>query len=95
MGEALMNENQLYEHRLAALESDVKSLYGKAQSFAVTEAELNVKLDSLIESTDELKEKLSQIGNRPLQFWDKLVFAFIGAVGAGIGTALLSLFKGV
>jgi len=90
-----MNENQLYEHRLTALENDVKSLYDKANSFAVTEAQLNVKLDSLIESMDEMKHRLVSLSRRPLQFWDKLLFAFIGAVGAGVGTAVISLFKGV
>lgn len=90
-----MNENQLYEHRLQTLENDVKSLYGKAQSFAVTEAQMNVKLDSLIESVDELKDRLSNISRRPLQLWDKLIFAFIGALGAGIGTAVISILKGV
>ena len=90
-----MNENQLYEHRLQSLENDVRALNSKAQSFAVTEAQLNVKLDSLIESIDELKDKLSSISKRPSQLWDKLIFAFIGAVGAGIGTAVISILKGV
>ena len=89
-----MNENEFYEHRLNSLEKNVDVLYGKANSFAVAQAQLNTKLDSLISGLDEVKSCLKQLEKRPALFWDKLLFAFIGALGAGFGAILLSLFKG-
>lgn len=90
-----MNEYEMFEHRINELESNVKILYGKANSFAVAQAQANTKLDNVISSLDEVKDSLSSIKSRPSLFWDKLVFAFIGAIGAGIGTALLTIIKGV
>lgn len=90
-----MNEYDMFEHRVNELENNVKILYGKANGFAVAQAQANTKLDNLIESLDEVKAGLSSIKNRPSLFWDKLIFAFIGALGAGVGTALLTVFKGV
>jgi len=89
-----MNEIELFEHRIKELESDVKILYGKANGFAVTQAQTNIKLDNLIEGLDEVKESLSSIKNRPSIFWDKLFFAVAGAIGTGIGTVILTLMKG-
>ena len=90
-----MHEYDMFEHRVNELENNVKILYGKANGFAVAQAQANTKLDNLIESLDEVKTSLSSIKNRPSLFWDKLIFAFIGALGAGIGTALLAVLKGV
>ena len=90
-----MSEYEVFAHRVNELESNVKILYGKANSFAVTQAQTNTKLDNLIDSLDEVKDCLSSINSRPSAIWDKLIFAFIGAIGAGFGTALLTLFKGV
>ena len=90
-----MNEIELFEHRVTELESNVKILYAKANGFEVAQAQTNIKLDNLLLSLDEVKDSLSNLKNRPSLLWDKLVFAFIGAVGAGIGTVLLTLFKGV
>ena len=90
-----MNEIEMFEHRITELENNVKILYGKANNFAVTQAQTNIKLDHLLISLDEVKESLSNLKNRPSVLWDKLVFAIIGALGAGIGTVLLTVFKGV
>ncbi len=90
-----MSEYEMYAHRVNELENNVKILYGKANGFAVAQAQTNTKLDNLIQSLDEVKESLSSIKSRPSLFWDKLVFAFIGALGAGIGTVFLTFFKGV
>jgi hypothetical protein len=89
-----MNETEMFERRITELENDVKILYGKANNFAVTQAQTNIKLDNLLISLDEVKDSISVLKNRPSLLWDKLVFAIIGALGAGIGTVLLTLFKG-
>ena len=74
-----MSENELFEHRIKTLENDVKILYGK----------VNTKLDNLLLSVGELKESISEIKRRPSAFWDKLLFALIGAVGTALGYALI------
>ena len=75
-----MNEIEMFEHRITELENNVKILYGKANNFAVTQAQTNIKLDHLLISLDEVKESLSNLKNRPSVLWDKLVFAIIGEV---------------
>lgn len=84
-----MSENELFEHRIKALENDVKILYGKVNTFAINQAEENTKLDNLLLSVGELKESISEIKRRPSAFWDKLLFALIGAVGTALGYALI------
>lgn len=88
-----MGENELYDHRLKTLEDDVKILYGKVNTFAVNQAETNLKLDNLLVSIGELKESITDIKRRPSLFWDKLIFAIIGAVGSGLGYAILSIMN--
>ena len=90
-----MNEIELFEHRVSELENSVKILYSKTNDFAVSQAQVNIKLDNLLICLDEVKDSISNLKNRPSLLWDKLIFAFIGAIGAGIGTLLLTYFKGV
>ncbi len=84
-----MPEKDLYEHRIATLESDVKHLYSKVNGFAVASAEMNTKLDSMLVTLGELKESIKSVSERPTRFWDKLIFALLSALGTGLGTALL------
>ena len=84
-----MSENELFEHRIKTLENDVKILYGKVNTFAINQAEENTKLDNLLLSVGELKESISEIKRSPSAFWDKLLFALIGAVGTALGYALI------
>lgn len=89
-----MPEKDLYEHRIATLEEDVKHLYSKVNGFAVASAEMNTKLDSMLVTLGELKESIKAVSDRPTRFWDKLVFAVLTAVGTGIGAALWLILKG-
>lgn len=88
-----MPEKDLYEHRIAKLEDDVKHLYSKVNSFAVANAEMNTKLDSVLVTLGELKESIQAVSARPAKLWDKLLFAALSAVGTGLGAALLLLLK--
>lgn len=90
-----MPEKDLYEHRITTLEADVKHLYSKVNGFAVASAEMNTKLDSMLVTLGELKESIKSVSERPVRFWDKLIFALLSALGTGVGTALLlTLTKG-
>lgn len=88
-----MPEQELYEHRIRKLEDDVKHLYSKVNGFAVANAEMNAKLDSVLVTLGELKESIKAVSTRPARLWDKLLFAALSAVGTGLGTALLILFR--
>lgn len=85
---------ELFEHRITALEGDVKVLYSKMSSVSISQAQANTKLDSMIETLDEMKTNISELKKRPLILWDKFLFALIGAIGTGIGTFILFSLNG-
>ena len=76
-----MAEQDVYAHRIAKLEEDVKHLYSKTNGFAITSAEMNTKLDNVLVSIKAVRE-------RPARLWDKLILAVLAAAGTGFGTAL-------
>lgn len=84
-----MPEKELYAHRLAKLEEDVKILYSKANGFAVAGAEMNTKLDSVLVTLGELKESIRTVHARPSRLWDKLVYGVLSAFGTAIAAAVL------
>lgn len=88
-----MPEKDLYEHRISALEADVKHLYSKVNGFAVASAEMNTKLDSMLVTLGELKESIKAVSARPARLWDRLIFAVITAFGTAFGTALWLFLK--
>lgn len=88
-----MPERDLQEHRIQKLEEDVKTLYSKVNTFAVTSAEMSTKLDNVLLTLGEVKESIKSVQNRPSRLWDKLIFGFLTAVGTGLGAAFLLLFK--
>ena len=76
-----MPEKDLYEHRISKLEDDVKILYAKVNGFAVANAEMNTKLDSMLVTLGELKESIQSVSARPARFWDKLILSMLAAIG--------------
>lgn len=88
-----MPEKDLYEHRIATLEADVKRLYSKVNGFAVASAEMNTKLDNMLVTLGELKESIKAVSARPVKFWDKLIVSVLTALGTGFGTALFLIFS--
>ena len=89
-----MPEKDLYEHRISKLEDDVKILYAKVNGFAVANAEMNTKLDSMLVTLGELKESIQSVSARPARFWDKLILSMLAAIGTTVGAALCMLLKG-
>lgn len=89
-----MPEKDLYEHRISKLEDDVKILYAKVNGFAVANAEMNTKLDSMLVTLGELKESIQSVSARPARFWDKLILSMLAAIGTTVGAALWMLLKG-
>lgn len=86
-----MAEAAYLEQRVAAAERDVRSMADKLGAFAVSQAQTNTKLDSMLVGFGELKESVNRLEQRPGAMWDRLVSALLGALAAGTATAALTL----
>jgi hypothetical protein len=75
-----MTELELLNHRVDAVEGDVKILFKKVNEVTLTQVQSVTKLDSMLVTLGELKESIETLKRRPSWFWDKLVVALIGAV---------------
>lgn len=75
-----MSESEVSNHRLDALEADVKILYKKVNDVTLTQVQSVTKLDSMLLTLGELKESIETLKKRPGWLWDKLIVALIGAV---------------
>ena len=75
-----MTEFELLNHRVDAVEEDVKILYKKVNEVTLIQVQSVTKLDSMLVTLGELKDSIETLKRRPNWFWDKLVVALIGAV---------------
>ncbi len=75
-----MTELEVLNHRVDAVEDDVKILYKKVNEVTLTQVQSVTKLDSMLVTLGELKESIETLKKRPGWLWDKLVVALIGAV---------------
>ncbi|MBR6619586.1 MAG: hypothetical protein IKK85_04525 [Clostridia bacterium] len=85
---ALTSEDIL-EHRVAQLEEKMQHLSDKVNAFAVSQAAAGAKLDSMLVTLSELKESVNRLSRRPVQFWDKILLGFVGAVAAAVAAAII------
>lgn len=74
-------------HRIDGLEADIKDIRGLTAAMA----RVDQKVDGLDTDVKEIKADVKAISSRPGKWWDKLVAATIGAIGAGIAAAILAL----
>lgn len=75
-----MTEMEVLNHRVDAVEDDVKILYKKVNEVTLNQVQSVTKLDSMLVTLGELKESIETLKKRPGWFWDKLVVALIGAI---------------
>lgn len=73
--------------RLDTLEKEVQDIRGLTAAMAT----VNTKVDDLKSDVDEIKSDVKNINGRPARWWDTLVAALIGAIGAGVAAAILAL----
>lgn len=73
-------------HRIDGLEQEVKDIRG----LTVAMAAVNTKVDGLESDVKEIKTDVKSMAARPGRWWDKLVAAVIGAIGAGVAAAVLA-----
>ena len=74
-------------HRIDGLSEEVKDIRGLTAAMS----RMDEKVDGLDTDVKEIKSDVKVITSRPGQWWDKLVAAIIGAIGAGIAAAILAL----
>lgn len=75
-----MSENEVLNHRIEAVEEDIKILYKKVNDVTLTQVQSVTKLDSMLVTLGELKESIEALKHRPGWLWDKLIVALIGAL---------------
>ena len=81
-----MTEMDVLNHRIDAVEEDVKILFKKVNEVTLTQVQSVTKLDSMLVTLGELKESIEALKRRPGWLWDKFVVAMISAVcGALVG----------
>ena len=85
-----MTESDVINHRLDAVEEDIKILYKKINEVTFTQVQSVTKLDSMLVTLGELKESIEALKRRPGALWDKLIVAFMGAV---CGAVVSFIFK--
>ncbi|MBE6803552.1 MAG: hypothetical protein E7528_01480 [Ruminococcaceae bacterium] len=75
-----MLENEMLNHRLDKVESDIQILYKKVNDVTLTQVQSVTKLDSMLVTLGELKESIEALKKRPSWLWDKVIIALISAV---------------
>ena len=75
-----MTELDVLNHRLDAVEEDIKILYKKVNEVTLTQVQSVTKLDSMLVTLGELKESIETLKKRPGWIWDKVTVALIGAI---------------
>ena len=73
--------------RIDELSKEVSDIRGLTAAMGV----VNEKVDNLKSDVDEIKTDVKGITGRPGRWWDRLVAAIIGAIGAGVAAAVLAL----
>jgi outer membrane murein-binding lipoprotein Lpp len=72
--------------RLDLLAGEVQDIH----QLAAEMASLSANVDHLSEDIRGLKTEMQKVTGRSAQWWDKLIAAIIGAIGAGLVSILLS-----
>ena len=85
-----MSENEVLNHRIEAVEEDIKILYKKVNDVTLTQVQSVTKLDSMLVTLGELKESIEALKRRPGWLWDKLIVALIGALCGGLVSTFAS-----
>lgn len=82
MAESLKSANK----RIGALEAKVEDLH----ALTVAVATVSTKVDDLGGNVDEIKKEVKKVTERPAKWWDNLIAAMLGAVGAGLAAGFLA-----
>ena len=90
MAKEALDSAKSAHHRIDELDEKVEDIRGLANAMG----RMDEKIGNLKSDVDEIKTDVKSISARPGRWWDKLVAAIIGAIGAGVATAILAaIFK--
>lgn len=84
--QALENAKSAH-HRIDELTNEVKDIKDLTNAMA----RMDEKVDGLEKDVKDIKNDIKGITSRPGKLWDRLIAAIIGAVGAGIASAILAV----
>ena len=84
-----MLENEILNHRLDKVESDIQILYKKVNDVTLTQVQSVTKLDSMLVNLGELKESIEVLKKRPGWLWDKMIVAIISALCGVVVSCIL------
>ena len=82
-------EMDVFNHRLDAVEEDVKILYKKVNEVTLTQVQSVTKLDSMLVTLGELKASIEALKRRPGWLWDKFVVAIISAICGAVVSVMI------
>lgn len=82
-------EMDVFNHRLDAVEEDVKILYKKVNEVTLVQVQSVTKLDSMLVTLGELKASIEALKRRPGWLWDKFVVAIISAVCGAVVSVMI------
>lgn len=74
------------EHRLIQAEKNIKELYAKYNGIDKNLVAVTTTLSSLHTLVSEMKASVEELRKRPISFWDKFIFALLGAAASAILT---------
>lgn len=70
------------EHRLIQAEENIKELFGKYNGIDKSLVATTTTLNNLLALVGELKAAIDALRSKPGNFWDRLIFAIIGAAAS-------------
>ena len=90
-----MNEKEVWE-RLTSVESSVKSAHHRLDSIeklTQSVSDMVVEVKHMREDLNNVHDEIDEVKNRPIQFYDKLMWLVIGAAVSGVASIIFSMIK--
>lgn len=87
-----MNEKEVWE-RLTTVESSVKAAHHRLDSIeklTQSVSDMVVEVKHMREDLNNVHDEIDEVKNRPIQFYDKLMWALVGAGASAIVSFLMS-----
>lgn len=89
-----MDEKEVWE-RLTSVESSVKSAHYRIDSIeklTQSVSDMVVEVKHMREDLNKVQNEMEKVKNRPLKFYNKLMWAVVGAVSSGLVSVVISAF---
>ena len=90
-----MNEKEVWE-RLTSVESSVKSAHHRLDSIeklTQSVSDMVVEVKHMRDDLNNVHDEIDEVKNRPIQFYDKLMWLVIGAAVSGVASIIFSMIK--